>query len=141
MGNFTTGAYGSIPIVISPRSVDHIIVKETSPTIKSDASASDGERQAWKRTFAEEKMRAEIDGSARELTREDIDEAYDSLENAALRQGRTLKFEEDQESGINIIKVLDADTGEVIRQMPPDELVQMARKLKNFGRGWVDLVG
>ncbi|MBN2724256.1 MAG: flagellar protein FlaG [Deltaproteobacteria bacterium] len=141
MGNFTTGAYGSIPIVISPRGVDHQVIKEASPSVRTDTS-TDEESRGWRESLMAEKLRREeIDTNAKSVTREDLDDAFDSLESAALIQGRTLKFEEDQESGISIVKIFDANSGELIRQVPPDEIVKMARKLKDFGRGWVDSVG
>ena len=35
--------------------------------------------------------------------------------------GRDLRFEVDMESGRSVISVLDRDTGEVIRQIPPEK--------------------
>jgi len=41
-----------------------------------------------------------------------------------------LQFRPDKESGYVIIKVVNPLTQEVIRQYPPDEIVEMAKKLK-----------
>ena len=41
-----------------------------------------------------------------------------------------LVFRKDEESGVVIFKVVNPLTGEVIRQYPPEELLQMARKFK-----------
>lgn len=35
--------------------------------------------------------------------------------------GRDLRFQVDMESGNSVIQVLDRDTGEIIRQIPPDK--------------------
>ena len=42
-------------------------------------------------------------------------------------QARSLQFEVDDESGVDIVTVLDGDTGEVIRRFPSDEVVASAR--------------
>ncbi|MDA8217040.1 MAG: flagellar protein FlaG [Dehalococcoidales bacterium] len=41
-----------------------------------------------------------------------------------------LSFEEDEETGKTLIKVNDAKTGEVLRQVPPEELLRLAAVLQ-----------
>lgn len=47
---------------------------------------------------------------------------------------RTVHLEIDHESHNVIVKVVDKNTGEVIRQIPPEELVALAKKIKD-GKG------
>lgn len=42
---------------------------------------------------------------------------------------RDLEFSVDKESGRTIIRVLDAATGELVREIPPDEVLAIARRL------------
>lgn len=42
---------------------------------------------------------------------------------------RDLEFSVDKESGQTIIRVLDAATGELVRQIPPDEVLAIAKRL------------
>ena len=42
---------------------------------------------------------------------------------------RDVTFTTDQESGANVIRVIDRNSGDVIRQMPPDELLSFMRNL------------
>lgn len=42
---------------------------------------------------------------------------------------RDLQFSVDQDSGRTVIKVVDSETQEVIRQIPPEDLLRMARNL------------
>ncbi len=44
---------------------------------------------------------------------------------------RSLKLEIDHEAGMVIAKIVDKDTGEVIKQVPPEELVKVAEALNN----------
>ena len=50
----------------------------------------------------------------------DLQELARALNLASQSIGRDLRFEVDMESGRSVIQVLDRDTGEVIRQIPPD---------------------
>ena len=142
MNNFTTGAYGSIPISIQPQPKNYIAVKQAVGVHKTeiDTKQEGSEGNAWKERV--EQTEKNKDGTAsNDVTTEKLKEAFKDLESMGLSQGRKLMFEEDKESGKHIIKIIDKDTGELIRQVPPEEIVEMARKLKDFGRGWVDTTG
>lgn len=45
---------------------------------------------------------------------------------------RELHFSVDKESNQTVIKVLDRDSGEVIRQIPAEEALQLARRLEDL---------
>ena len=45
------------------------------------------------------------------------------------KEERSLNFQLDEESGITVIKVYDATTQEIIRQIPSEEMVSLAQKL------------
>ena len=51
----------------------------------------------------------------------DMEELARVLNLASESIGRDLRFEVDMESGRSVIQVLDRDTGEVIRQIPPEK--------------------
>ena len=51
----------------------------------------------------------------------DMEELARALNLSSQSIGRDLRFEVDMESGRSVIQVLDRDTGEVIRQIPPDK--------------------
>ncbi|MDH3532691.1 MAG: flagellar protein FlaG [Gammaproteobacteria bacterium] len=51
----------------------------------------------------------------------DIAELAQALNVATQSIGRELRFEVDMNSGRSVIQVLDRDTGEVIRQIPPEK--------------------
>lgn len=50
-----------------------------------------------------------------------IEELARKLNVATRSIGRDLRFEVNMESGRSVIQVLDRDTGEVIRQIPPEK--------------------
>jgi flagellar protein FlaG len=64
-----------------------------------------------------------------------VDEANASqavvdLNDYAQRVGRDLHFSLDKESGKTIIRVLNSETKELIRQIPPEEVVELAQILE-----------
>lgn len=61
---------------------------------------------------------------------EQIGEAVENLNQYAQSVQRQLEFTVDEESGKTIIKVIDAETGETIRDIPPEEVLNMQKKLK-----------
>ncbi len=46
---------------------------------------------------------------------------------------RDLQFSVDQDLDRTVIKVLDSDSGEIIRQIPEDVFLELARRLKDDG--------
>jgi len=58
-----------------------------------------------------------------------VSEALRHLNGMMQSIRRELHFSVDRESGRTIIKVIDAETDEVIRQIPPDEAESVARTL------------
>jgi len=45
--------------------------------------------------------------------------------------GRTINFRVDPSSGEMVVSVLDANTGEVIRQVPGEEALQLAQRIED----------
>jgi flagellar protein FlaG len=48
---------------------------------------------------------------------------------------RALEFSVDEQTGATVITVLDAETHEVIRQIPPQEVLAVARELSTRDTG------
>ncbi|MGI9271247.1 MAG: flagellar protein FlaG, partial [Woeseiaceae bacterium] len=64
----------------------------------------------------------------------DMEELAHKLNVASQSIGRDLRFEVDMESGHSVIQVLDRETGEVIRQIPPEKA-----KISIAGNGAVQI--
>lgn len=43
-----------------------------------------------------------------------------------------LRFELDKKTGIQVIQVIDAQSGELVRQIPPEELIDIAEALREL---------
>ena len=62
--------------------------------------------------------------------REALKEAMVGLSELIQSQRRSLEFSVDATSGRTVIRVLDAETQEIIRQIPAEEVVNLSRWLK-----------
>lgn len=63
------------------------------------------------------------------VTPEDLDRAIRELNDYVQSLKRTINFEIDESSGRAIVRVLDQQTGELIRQIPSEEALAIARHL------------
>ena len=61
----------------------------------------------------------------------DIKQAVQDLNHYAQSLNRDLNFSIDETSGETVIKVMDHESGEVIRQIPSEELLAIARSLES----------
>ena len=60
-------------------------------------------------------------GELPQIEREEL-EALAAKLNTAIREiGRDLRFQVNMETGHSVIQVLDRETGEIIRQIPPEK--------------------
>ncbi|MBN1477418.1 flagellar protein FlaG [Candidatus Sumerlaeota bacterium] len=79
---------------------------------------------------AEQSVSSDSKGDLRAALQEAVDEANSrikTLTNAAVR------FKIDEETGRTVIEVVDRDTDEVIRNIPPEEMLRIASRLSNTG--------
>lgn len=61
--------------------------------------------------------------------RERVAEAARQVEQFFQSVRRNLHFREDEASGRVVVSVVDSETGEVIRQIPPEQVMRMAERL------------
>lgn len=61
-----------------------------------------------------------------------VAQAIDMLNQLAEAQQRNLKFSVDEPSGRTVIRVFDSNSDQLIRQIPGDEVLDLARR---FGQG------
>lgn len=63
----------------------------------------------------------------------EVEKAVEHLAELASQTQRSLRFRVDQVSGRTIITVLDAETKEIVRQIPPPEFLAVVRHLERAG--------
>lgn len=65
-----------------------------------------------------------------ETQREELDDAVSQLNDYVQNVQRDLQFEVDNESGQTVVRVVDQQTQEVVRQMPDEVALRLAEKLQ-----------
>lgn len=62
-----------------------------------------------------------------------VEQAVNQINQYVQTLSRDLHFTVDKDSGRTVVKVLDTETKEIIRQIPSEELLQIARHLTDGG--------
>lgn len=60
---------------------------------------------------------------------EEIQQAVDQIQSFTDNVAKNLKFSIDEDTGKTVVKILDSQTQEVIRQFPTEEAISIARSL------------
>lgn len=102
------------------------------------AGAADVRRQ--QETTSAAQAEAAIKSTAPAATKREVETAAAQLESYLKASNRELHFQVDDESGEVIVRVRDASSGEVIRQIPSEEALRMARALQDKSPALLDLV-
>lgn len=77
--------------------------------------------------IASEKSPADI---VKEMPREELNETISQLNDSLQNVQRNLEFSIDKDAGRIVINVKDRDTDEVVRQIPSEEVLELARNLQ-----------
>lgn len=67
-----------------------------------------------------------------EFTPEELESAVRNLNDYVQNVQRNLQFNIDDDTGHTVIKVIDSETEELIRQMPSEEVLAMAHHLREM---------
>jgi flagellar protein FlaG len=81
----------------------------------------------------EERQASPSDGEEKNSEEVDLRQAVESLREYVQHVKRHLEFSVDSESGRDIIRVIDSETDEVIREIPPEEAIKMSQRLNESG--------
>jgi flagellar protein FlaG len=68
-------------------------------------------------------------------TREELDVAVESLNRAPNVSAHNLKFRVDDQTERVVVKVVDKETGETVREIPPEEVLAIAESIERYQRG------
>ena len=107
-----------------------------SLSVKENRSAAHSE--SGKQVPPPGQVQPEVDAKKAEPSREELDVAVEKLNQIAQNLGRELQFEIDDDSGQTIVKVIDTETDEVVRQIPNEAAVARARGSEDTAMNFVD---
>jgi len=62
----------------------------------------------------------------------EVQRAANRAQEVLSRTGASLKFALDDDTGMVVVKVVDTETDQVIRQMPSEEMLALARNMEKL---------
>jgi flagellar protein FlaG len=110
------------PAVVQPNISSQARVPQQS--IKSDAQVV--------AQVASTEIKASGVNEAAQPTREVVAKAAADLQEFVSSMGRNLNFSVDETTGYNVVRVVNPDTGELIRQLPSEELLKISRDFQRL---------
>ena len=69
---------------------------------------------------------------AAQPTREVVEQAARDIQSFVQKMGRNLNFSIDESTGYHVVRVINPDTGELVRQLPSEELLKIARDFERL---------
>ncbi|OGT22444.1 MAG: hypothetical protein A2V90_09925 [Gammaproteobacteria bacterium RBG_16_57_12] len=70
-----------------------------------------------------------------EMDDESLQQALNQINDLVQQLHRNLQFTVDKDTGRTVVRVIDAETDEVVRQIPSEELLAIARHIKESMEG------
>lgn len=67
--------------------------------------------------------------AAQPVSKSQVEEAIKQIKEFVSMSGKEINFSIDETSGVRVVKVMDRATNEVIRQIPSEEVIAIARAL------------
>jgi flagellar protein FlaG len=102
---------------------------QISPTAAQEAAQSTGQQ-------AQADVVSAANGSAlsadNNVTEEQVADAIDSIQSFVDSNQRNLSFSVDEDSQRSVVSVTDASSGDVIRQIPSEEVLELAQRLQEL---------
>ncbi len=101
------------------------------PLQNSQKAGSADSKDEMKNILSDEKRQtiATDSSSAEALPKEELDETIRQLNDSLQNVQRNLEFSVDKDAGRIVINVKDKETDEVLRQIPSEEVLELARNL------------
>jgi flagellar protein FlaG len=115
-------AQQSAPAVVQPNISNQ--AKAPQQSVKSDAQVV--------AQVASTEIKASGVNEAAQPTREVVAKAAADLQEFVSSMGRNLNFSIDESTGYNVVRVVNPDTGELIRQLPSEELLKISRDFQRL---------
>ena len=97
------------------------LFQTAAPVLPATAIARMGEH--------EKASAAQLPVEAKETKPEQVKEAVDQIQQFTQTLAQNLKFSIDEDTGKMVVKIVDTQTQEIIRQMPSEEAIKIASAL------------
>jgi len=111
-----------------------VVMPEPHFVPQTKASSSDAEVVA---KVAATVIKPSSVDSTSQPTREVVAKAAADLQNFVQSMGRNLSFSIDETTGYHVVRVVNPNTGELVRQLPSEELLKISRDFQRLNNALV----
>ena len=118
---------------------DVVNVRSKAVNETSGAVAVQGKQNAQVLQFEADKLKAgdqdrqnAAEQQDKSVTQQALQQALDTTNELASMQTRKLEFSSSDDSGRMVVKVLDTENNEVIRQIPSEEFIRVSEKINSL---------
>jgi len=77
-----------------------------------------------------DKLNANANEEDKSVTEDEVDEAINDLEKFSNYFQTHLNFSKDETTGTTVVKIINSETDEIIRQIPSEEILKIASKMQ-----------
>lgn len=74
----------------------------------------------------------------KEISKEELDEVVDETKKTIDLFNKKLDFKVHEETDRIVVKVVDKDTGKIIKEIPPEEILELAARIERFLGVFID---
>jgi flagellar protein FlaG len=119
-------------------SIENVSASSVAGTIlQTIDQASNVARKEVEKVQAEQVLPINNPGQER-FSQQEMDRAVEQVQVMMDLRNRSVEFTTDASSGARVVKVVDANSGDVIRQMPAEELLSFMRNLTRMLGTFID---
>jgi len=108
----------------APSSMDIAGVKQASPVLKPEPVKPE--------TVLKKPEKTEEEQKSSEISRQDMEEMVEALKEMTQTLQTKMNFSIDEGTNDIVIKVLEKDTDKIIKQFPPEELLELQEKMQDL---------
>jgi flagellar protein FlaG len=109
------------------------------PNLKTTESAPNKDAEAVAKVASVPLPKSDVKASSQDL-KEAAENAMKDIQHFISSQASSVRITKDETSGHMVVKLVDPNTGEVIRTLPSEELLRLARSFEMLGNKMVHQV-
>ena len=106
------------------------------PNLKTTESAPNKDAEAVAKVASVPLPKSDVKASSQDL-KEAAENAMKDIQHFISSQASSVRITKDETSGHMVVKLVDPNTGEVIRTLPSEELLRLARSFEMLGNKMV----
>ncbi|WP_394241761.1 flagellar protein FlaG [Vibrio astriarenae] len=113
----------------------NIALKNQGPTQVAAQKKSDNTIAVNERSVQASEKVSQITLERKQLNEQEREKVVEQLNEFISSMNKSIVFKKDEDAGREVVSIFDVDTGELIRQIPDEELLEVLRRLRQQSSG------